>query len=368
MLAARTLDKKPSTGILPVARPAAEPRSRLVPSLLALVVLVVGAAGLVYYKQTTADRGPGPYGAGPAVDRCAAARPPWILREAGPGTATCSDDGGGLACLGVSMLSPSQEDAEDEASDAAIEAVAFELGKRITDKAWQASIPGMYAPARDAKLAALNRDLQSTQAKRDVREGRRAVAHALRAAGIDASSDGRYWEAFDARDGRRYVAFVQVKLSAADATRLVADYAARDSALGATAVAFFPELAWRFPKLSRGAVVSTLEPGNLQELGIAEKYIVLAVDGRDVIDAASFTKILTEERAQLADHGGSLRLLVQTDTGDPREFSTTIAGKAVAPVPAERPGKHTRDGTNGSVNVWDRLGGNHGSGRDDPTQ
>jgi anti-anti-sigma regulatory factor len=375
MLAARKLDKKPSTGIVPVPRPGGEPRSRLVPILLALVVLVVGAAGVVFYLKATADRGPGPYGAGPAVDRSAATRPAWILREAGPGTATCIDDGGGLACLGVSTLSPSQEDAEDEASDAAIEAVAFELGTRITDKAWRASIPGMYTPARDAKLAALNRDLQSTQAKRDVREGRRAVAHALRAAGVDASSDsaatGRYWEAFDARDGRRFVAFVQIKVSAADATRLLAGYSARDSALGATAVAFFPELAWRFPKLSRGAVVQALEPGTLQELGIAEKYIVLAADGRDVIDAESFAKILTEERAQLAAHGGSLRLLVQTDTGDPREFSTTFAGKAVAPVPAERPGKHgIRDGgaSSGGVNVWDRLGGSHGSGRDDPTQ
>jgi anti-anti-sigma regulatory factor len=371
MLKARKVDKKPSTGILPVPRPS-EPRSRLVPILLALVVLVAGAAGVVYYVKATRTRGPGPYGAGPVVDRSAAARPAWIVPAAAPGVATCTDDGGGLACFGVSTLSPSQEDAEDEASDAAIEAVAFELGKRITDISWKTTIPGMYAPARDAKLAALNRDSQSTQARRDVREGRHAVALALRGAGVDATPAGRYWEAFDARDGRRFVAFVQVKLSAADATSLLARYTMRHAAHGATAVAFHPELAWRFPKLSRGAVVASLEPGLVQDLGIAEKYIVLAVDGRDAVDAESFVKLLSEERAQLAERGGSLRLLVQTDTGDPREFSTTIAGKAVAPVPVDKPGTHgtgNRDGSNsGGVNVWDRLGGNHGSGRDDPTQ
>ncbi len=371
MLKARKIDKKPSTGIIAVPKGLGPAASKTVPILLALVLLVVVAAGVVFYVKSSKERAPGPYGAGPVVERSAPTRAAWITAAATPGAAYCSEDGGGLACVGVSTLSPSQEDAEDEASDAAVEAIAFELGKRVTDKAWQASMSALYLPARDAKLAALNRDLQSTQARRDVRDGRRAVAHALR--GVESSAAGRYWESFDARDGRRHVAFVQVKLAGAAAKKLVDSYTQRDAALGATVVSFFPGLAWKFPKLDHGAVVVALEPGAIQELGVAERYIVLAIDGRDVIDAAGFVKILTEERAALAERGGSLRLLVQGDSGDPREFSTTIAGRPVetpttTPKNGGKTGRETGSGGTGGVNVWDRFGGNRGSGRDDPTQ
>jgi anti-anti-sigma regulatory factor len=380
MLKARKIEKKVSTGLVPTQRStggfggapaAATSNSKAVPILLALVLLVVVAAGVVFYMKSTKDRGPGPYGAGPVVDRSAPARPAWITSAATLGAAYCSDDGGGIACVGVSMLSPSQDDAEDEASDAAIEAIAFELGKRITDKSWQTSVPPLYASARDAKLAALNRDLQSTQARRDVRDGRRAVTHALR--GVESTAAGRYWEAFDARDGRRQVAFVQVKLPAGAVKTLTERYSKRESIEGATAVGFFPGLAWKFPKLDHGAVVVSLAPGVLQELGVAERYIVLAVGGRDVPDASALVKILGEERTMLSERGGSLRLLVQTDSGDPREFSRQIAGKPVeTPTGTGSGGKRTNSGSaaggTGGVNVWDRFGGNRGSGRDDPTQ
>jgi len=377
MLKARKVEKKPQTGVVPIQRVTGDgyappSTSKTVPILLGAVILVVAAAGAVFYFKSNKTREPGPYGAGPVVDRSAQQRPNWITTAATPGAAYCADDGGGISCVGVSTLSPSQEDAEDEASDAAVEAIAFELGTRVTDKAWQAVIPAMYLPARDAKLAALNRDLQSTAARRDVREGRRAVAHALR--GVESNAAGRYWEAFDARDGRRTVAFVQVKLGAADAKKLIDGYSKRESTDGATTVAFFPGLAWKFPKLDHGAVVVSLEAGAVQELGVAEKYIVLAVDGRDVPDAASFTKILGEERTVLADRGGSLRLLVQGDSGDPREFSKQIAGKPVETPPdtggkgPRNGGRNTGSGGTGGVNVWDRFGGNRGSGRDDPTQ
>ncbi len=372
MLEARRVDKKPSTGLLAVHKAAAQASSKTVPILLALVLLVLVAAGVVFYLKSSKAQSPGPYGAGPVVDRSATARPDWITAAATPGAAYCSEDGSGLACVGVSTLSPSQEDAEDEASDAAIEAIAFELGKRITDKSWQATIPALYLPARDAKLAALNRDLQSTQARREVREGRRAVAHALR--GVSSTAAGRYWEAFNARDGRRHVAFIQVKLGAAEAKQLIDLYTKRESALGATATTFFPGLAWKFPKLDHGAIVVALQPGAILELGVAEKYVVLSVDGRDIPDATAFVKILGEERASLTERGGSLRLLVQADSGDPREFSTQIAGKPVEGTPPDKnPGKNPggktgSNGGTGGVNVWDRFGGNRGSGRDDPTQ
>ena len=147
--------------------------------------------------------------------------------------------------------------------------------------------------------------------------------------------------------------------------------ACANAALGATAVTFYPELAWKYPKLAKGAVITDLEQGAVQALGVAENYIVLAVDGRDTPDAASFAKIVTEEHAMLADRGGALRLLVQSDNGDPREFSTTLAGKPIQIVP-DNSGKRRGGGNSGgypggSINVWDKLDPKR-AGRDDPTQ
>ncbi len=184
---------------------------------------------------------------------------------------------------------------------------------------------------------------------------------------------GRYWEAFDSDDGRRFIAFAQVSLPAADAAKMVTRTQAPASALGATVVDYYAELGWRFPKLERGAIVTKLEHGPLQDLGLAEHHVVLAVNGHDVVDAASFAKIAGEEYAALVDKGGPLRLLVQTDTGDPREFSTQVAGKHIdVPTPPTGPTRPPRGGGNnsgsGGVNVWDRFGGSNRGGRDDPTQ
>jgi hypothetical protein len=180
----------------------------------------------------------------------------------------------------------------------------------------------------------------------------------------------RYWEAFDARDGRRYVAFIQVKLAAADAAKLIESYTTPQTAMGATVLTYFPGLAWKYPKVTRGAIVVSLSAGSIQELGVAEKSVVLSIDGRDTPDAAAFAKIIVEERELLAERGGSLRILVQADSGDPREFSQTIAGRPIeiAPSGKYRGNGKDRGGPAGGVNVWDRFGGNKGSGRDDPTQ
>ena len=368
MLRARKFEKKASAALS--AQSKAVKRSAVWPIvMLTLLIAGVAAAAAYFLMFRNVQQEAGPYGHGPLAARSGLARPAWIKANAAPGVAYCSEDGGGLSCIGVSMPSASQEDAEDEASDAAIESIAFELGKRITDKQWAKTVPALYLPARDAKLAAMNRDPQSTQARRDVRDGRRAVALALR--GVSASAAARYWEAFDGREGRRYVAFVQVKLPPADMQKLIASYTKQHEAFGAVSVAFFPELAWKFPKLSRGALILALKPGGIQELGIAEHSIVTSVGGRDTPDAETFTKVINEERDVLVERGGSMRLLVQSDNGDPREFSQTFPGKQELPDEKghKRHGRHGRSGSSsGGLNIWDRAGGNRGGGRDDPTQ
>jgi anti-anti-sigma regulatory factor/DNA-directed RNA polymerase subunit RPC12/RpoP len=354
-----------------VAQPAA--RSALVvPILAGLVAVVVAAGGYLAYQRVTAVS---PTGFGSLTDRSAPARPAWITADA-PAAATCTEIAGkALSCVGVSSVSARQDDAEDEAADAAFDAAANALAVRITDARWKQAVLPIYAAARDAKLAAFDRDPSNTSARREVREARHAVAQALRTTGggaVPPAPTSRYWEEYQSPDGKRYLAFARVTLGATELGKLLDGYTHASSALGATTVGLFPLIVWRYPRLEHGAVIVGLAQGPLQELGLAEQYVVLGVDGREVTDAGSFGKLAGDEYQGLAERGGTLRLKVQAADGAPREFATAIKPPHVEPaavpgiggkhVPAAGPAQP------GSVNVWDKLGGGKGAGRDDPTQ
>ncbi|HUJ59204.1 MAG TPA: hypothetical protein VLX92_11950 [Kofleriaceae bacterium] len=366
-LRTRKLDKRPTSGMAAPSRAELERvRSPVVPVLLVALILVVIAGGVALYLKSTAKPDPGPYGIGPVAATSAGAPPAWLDASLAPSASTCRPAGDKIACLGVSSVLASQEEAEDEASDAALEALAFETAKSVNDPAWNKAVGAVFTPARDAALAAYGRDPLSTQARRALHDGRHAVARSL-ATGGGPQVSGRYWEAFDSPDGRRFVAFARVEVPVASIKRAATGYAKPASALGATVVSLFPELGWRFTRIEHGAVVTGLEHGPLQELGLAEHYVVIAIDGRDVVDAPSFAAILTEEYAQLEDRGGALRLLVQTETGDPREFQTAIAGRRVEPGTTVRVPRVIHDLPTGGINVWDRYNGGRSTGRDDPS-
>jgi anti-anti-sigma regulatory factor len=368
-----------------------------VPILVALLAVVVAAGGYLAYQRVTSKP---QTGLGTVTSRSAEARPAWIA-SAAPAAATCHEAGGktlpesidsgpqrsqdrnhptgrvplvgALSCVGVSTVSARQDDAEDEAADAALDAVANALAVRITDARWKQAVLPIYAAVRDAKLAAFDRDPSNTSARRDVREARHAVAQALRATGggaVPPAPTGRYWEAYQGPDGKRYLAFAEVTLGATELARLLESYTVKASALGATTVGMFPLISWRYPRLEHGAVIVGLAQGPLQELGLAEQYVVLGIGGRDVGDAAAFAKLAGDEYDGLVERGGTLRLKVQADGGAPREFAAAIKAPRPEAVSAPGIGKHPRApapaGSN--VNVWDKLGGGKGSGRDDPTQ
>jgi anti-anti-sigma regulatory factor len=366
------LNKKPTAGIVPLQRAEAEsqPRSKLVPILLGAVLLVGGAAGVLAYQRMGKKQEPGPYGYGPVVQASAKTRPTWIAPGATPAASGCTHQSdNGVICTGVSLALASQSEAEDEASDAAYEALAFELAGGGQPNTWLTSVAPTILETRGATMNAYARDTLSTQARRDLHDGRHAVARVI--GKVAPPIAGRYWEAYGGNDGKKYVAFAQLRVSASELDKLKAGYQHEAKALGATVVDYYPELGWRYGKLDHGAIVTKLERGPLQDLGLAEHYVVLAVDGRDVVDADTFAKIVSEEQAQVAERGGAFRLLVQTDSGDPREFSTTYEGVHVdTPTPPTHGGHGGHGGTNatGGVNIWDRFGGNRGSGRDDPTQ
>ncbi|HEY0253110.1 MAG TPA: zinc ribbon domain-containing protein, partial [Kofleriaceae bacterium] len=334
----RKLDRKPSTGLPQIARTGVVEKRGLGAGVWALagaVILVLGVIAYVAFGRLKAKPDPGPLGMGPITERSAPTRPGWIGGDDHPGHARCGGSGSQM-CVGISQPLPSQEEAENEASDAAAEQLAAFLYR------------GDPPAARAAALAAVERDPLSSQAKRDVAEGRRAVAKILKA-----KASARYFEAYDSSAGKRYVAFAQVTMSNGEINKLLAKPTA--SAYGATLVDFPPELAWQFPQLDHGALVTKLEHGPLQELGLAEHYVVLGVDGKDVVDAAGFAKLVTDEISVLSDKGGTLRVRIQPESGEPRELSTQIPSKQASAHRARR-SRH-RDASGARPHEWrQRLG------------
>lgn len=371
-------DRKPSVKQVAAPQiPAEQPRSGLlVPVLAALIAVVLAAGGYLAYQRVT-DKGGTHTEFGKVTAKSAETRPAWIVADA-PNSVTCTETAAkGISCVGVSSMSSRQDDAEDEAFDSALDAAANAIAVRIDDAAWKRAVVPIYQSARDAKLAAFDRDPSNTSARRDVREARNAVGRILRATSAGAvppAPTGRYWEEYASPDGKRVVAFAQVSLGATEIAKLAATYAKQDTSLGATTVGLFPLVGWRYPKLESGAILTKLDAGPLQKLGVATQYIVLAISGRDVTDAQTFAKLATDEHAAISARGGTLRFKVQTLDGPPREFALEIAStKSTDPTPSgsgSRPttGGHEGSGTNGGVNVWDRYGGGRGSNRDDPTQ
>jgi hypothetical protein len=375
---AQITPKRPTDKQAPAAVPLQQaPRaSWLVPFLATLLAVVVAAGGYLAYQRFSTKAKTS--AAGTLTNKSAPARPAWIAADS-PGTATCTDAGKGISCIGISTLSGRQDDADDEAADAAYEAVANAIAVRITDAKWKASVPAIYSASRGSKLDALDRSPDLTSARRDVREARHAVAVALRASGgsaVPAAPTGRYWEEYEGDSGKRYLSFAQITLGATELQKLVDGYTQTASGLGATVVPAFPLVGWRYPKVERGAVVTALSSGPLQQAGIAEGYIILGISGRDVVDHASFAKLATDEHAALVPHGGALRFKVQTPDPAPREFVLKVAATETTHENSGKkpgngkPGVGGTTGT-GSVNVWDRYERprtQKGGGRDDPSQ
>lgn len=349
---AMTAVKRPSQPIAPLVAPVASARpSWLVPFLATLLAIVLVASGyLLYQRLTRTETSPDAI-----ADRSAPTPPAWIS------TTPCTATPQGLSCVGTAE-GLRREDAEEEAAEAAYDELALALASRIDDPAWRAVVPPIYEATRAAKLAALSRAPDSTTARREVREARQAVVRALRAAQVPSTPSDRYWEQRGTGDAKRFVAHAQLAIGKSELATLIAQYRRTDLALGAQVTTAFPLVAWRHPRVERGALVLALETGPLKDVGLVPGSIVLSIGGRDIADAAAFTTIAADEYATLATRGGALRLKVQTTDATPREFVKEIAA---APKPAEKDRPRVETGPRvptGGVNVWDRVGGNRGSG------
>ncbi len=343
----------------------------------AATVVLAGGAFFIYQSFIANPGKKGP-GRGKLSGASAEVRPEWVGSDAALASYCKDDAGGGMVCVGVSGLSPSSDDGVDEAGDGALDAIAGAVAARIEDPAWRTRVGNLYAQARQAKLAAADKDPRSAQARREVRDALRAVAKTLRATSggaVPAAPSGRYWEEFDdGTENKQYIGFASYTLQPAEVKRLVDGYKTPTEVLGAKAMTVFPQLAWRYPELSRGAVLVSVDKGALRDLGLAPSYVVLEVGGRDVADATAFAQLANEEMTRLKLAGGTLAIEVQAGDGDPKSFAAPIKSDKVDTGGRDTGGRDTggrdtggRTGT-GNVNVWDRYGGGGSGGREDPTQ
>lgn len=315
---------------------------------------------------------------GKRIDASAAERPGWVTSDTRFSN-YCSEDASGIACVGVSSYVDNLEDARTEAQEAALEGIADAVGMRIQDPAWARSVGSIYGDVRQAKLSAFEKarnDPDSAKydaARRDVREGRRAVAASLKdtSGGLaPTQAAAEYWEQYQSAEGTgsRFLVFTRYAVPAKTVDRLVDNYGEPEEVLGAKAVTVFPGIAWRFPDISTGAVVTTLSDGDLKAIGLAEKYIVTHVQDRQIKDAKTFAEIIGEEVARKKQEGGNLKLIVKTGDTLPVEFNKPIPKKITDTPRSPSRGGGVRQPVYNPMNIWDKTGGGKRGNRDDPTQ
>lgn len=338
----------------------------------AIATVVLGGAAFFAYK-TFGGKGSAAPGRGQKTGASAEVRPAWVTTDAAL-AAGCVDAAGGFQCTGVSGLAPTSDDAVAEAGDAALDGLAVALEGKIGDAAWTTQVAAQYREARAAKLSAAERDARSAQARRAVRDARAGVARALKASGNFSAPPEAYWEEYTGGAGKQFVGFASVTVTADQVKKLLAAYQASATVEGVTAVPTFPLLAWRYPEVTKGAIITSIDvkKGGLAGAGLTPGYIVLSVAGAKVPDAAGFAQLTTDELARLKPIGGTMRLEVQAGDGESKAFSVPIVADKPVDAGGTRPSGGTGSGGRptgtGNVNVWDRYGGGTGQNRDDPTQ
>ncbi len=322
----------------PVPRPSSVPTILMAAAAAALVAVavVLGASWLGGSRPRVAASG-----AGALVERSAAERPAWVS-EAPP---ACE----GASCTGVSSLTTSVAEGRGEAIDAALEAGAEQASASLPSPVRELVAP-LYGPARQKALA-------GPEITRDAIEGRHAVAELVRASSTEpAPVTEEYWERYER--GTR----VWVRVAAARARAIEPA-----SALGATATAIPPSLAWRYPTLRGGALLVAIDEGPLRDAGLTRGDIVLEVEGAQVSSPAMLAERLTEAHERAAREGGAIRLSVKSGDGEPRTFNVAVPRLPSARTPRTSSGADRVPALpTGGVNVWDRTGG--GSVRDNPDE
>ena len=106
--------------------------------------------------------------------------------------------------------------------------------------------------------------------------------------------------------------------------------------------------------------------GHLNSFGLAEGYIVMSIQDRQIRDAKTFAALAVEEWERKKKEGGALKLVVKTGDTPPLTYNKPI-DKEIGPRIRRGGGGGNRGGGR-SPNIWQQTGGGSRGSRDDPTQ
>lgn len=285
-----------------------------------IVIVVAGAAIVV---KGVAQRRAGTE-AGEKIEASQPTRPSWVDQ-------TFFREANRLLFVGQSTLVADKAEGFTEAENGALEEIANQIGLSIRDPIWIDQVRGQFEAFRQKALGDLEKATLSgdpndlERARRVTREARKRAAESLKkTAGPLAPTERNdlYWEKLQTREGIRYRVSIRYAVPKPTFEKMVEWYATPESAMGAKAVTYFPQLAWRYD-ITEGAVVTHVaNDSNLRFAGIEEGDLILSGMDRVVHDAHYFKRIIEEESAALARTGGALVLKVKR--GDAPAIDTRL--------------------------------------------
>lgn len=357
----------PTGSMLPVAggAPARGGFSWMTAVVAAGIVILVGGGIMAARVIASSRNAPG---SEEKLEASQPTRPAWVDQ-------TFFREADRLLFVGQSTLVGDKADGFKEAEAGALEEIANQIGLSIRDPQWIDQVRSQFEPFRTKAMGDLEKARESSdaaeleRARRLARDGRQHVADALRktAGGLAPTErNDLYWEKLQTRDGLKYKVFIRYATPKATFEKLVESYATPEQAMGAKAVSYFPQLAWRFADVGEGAIVTHVaNDSNLRFAGIEEGDLILAGMDRVVHDARSWKRVLDEESAALSRDGGTLVLKVKR--GDSPAIDTRLriarGGQASADASnklhqtghhsTSNSGKSNTKSKNQTGNIWD---------------
>jgi anti-anti-sigma regulatory factor len=326
-----------------------------------MVILVAGA--IIIAKGIAQSRGGAD--SGEKLEASQPNRPDWVDK-------TFFRDADRLLFVGQSTLVADKADGFAEAEAGALEEVANQIGLSIRDPQWIDQVHTQFDSYRQKAIGDLQNATVSgdpnelERSRRMVREAKKRVAEALRktaGALAPAERNDLYWEKLKTRDGLKYKVSIRYAIPKPTFEKLVESYAAPETAMGAKAVSYFPQLGWRYDVTEGAVVTHVANDSSLRFAGIQEGDLILAGMDRVVHDARSFKRVLDEESAALTREGGTLVLKVKRGDAPSIDTRLRIARGGAASADASnklhqtRPiGKSSTTSTknkNQTGNIWD---------------
>jgi anti-anti-sigma regulatory factor len=329
----------------------------------AAIVVVVGGGVILVKALATRSAQNGPEG-GEKLEASQPTRPGWVDQ-------TFFRENDRLLFVGHSTLVADKADGFGEAEASAMEQIVNQLGLSIRDPIWIDQVREQYEAFRGKAISDLEKATVSgdaaelDRARRAARDGRKRVSESLKKTSGGLAPTERndlYWEKLQTRDGIRYKVSIRYAVPKVNFEKMVEAYSIPETAMGAKAVSYFPELAWRYDVTEGAVITHVANDSNLRFAGIQEGDLVLAGMDRVVHDAHSWKRVLDEESAALVQTGGTLVLKVKRGDAPAVDTRLRIARGGAASADSSNKLHQTHErhssssstkGKNQTGNIWD---------------